>query len=350
MLHGDADYGIPVEQSQVMYDRLKERDYDVQYVELKGKGHFWLYRAEKFRPDILSWLRKTTRGDPPKEYTYRTYSLKFDRGYWATVRGLKDWSRAAEVTCRLDPKAGKLEVETSNVLSLFVEPPAGLGDDPEDLKVEWNGNDTEPELMGERRFRLGRLDEDKKLVKTKKLCGPVREAFGSAFVMVHGGEGTSSYDLALHAAKQWKRYAKGSPWILAAEEVTDEIRRKNNLIVFGTPDQNKLTARVLPDLPLGLDKEKVEIGDRSYRLTDRGVWLVYPSPFASGRYVVINAGIPWGKELAPNHVYDMIPDFIVYTRGRATDVTECNQYLSAGYFDQYWQFAPESTWHNEPAR
>jgi hypothetical protein len=132
--------------------------------------------------------------------------------------------------------------------------------------------------------------------------------------------------------------------------VDREIIERNNLFLFGPPSQNPLMRRVLKDLPVRISGGKIEIQGHSYAADRYGIWLIYPNPVNTGRYVVINAGLPWGKDLPVNHKYDMIPDFIVYTADKTADGTECNKYVAAGFFDQFWQFAPESSWFSEEPR
>ena len=368
MMHGNEDYGIPVRQSRRMHERLEEAGMDARYVELEGQGHLFFYREQQTRPELVEWIRSRRRVRNPRRISYRTYSLQYARGYWARIEGIGNWGRAAEVTCEISEDGESLRVESENVLSLRLEPPETLVAEPGGLEVTWNGEAVDPRIDG-RVLKLGPLtnphsesEDVPDLVKKPGLCGPVREAFSGPFVMVYGksapdetnaspgvgeGETPTSKDLATGAAVDWLRFAKGRPRLLPAQKVDRTIIENNNLFLFGPPAQNPLMRRVLEDLPVRITENHIEIRGRRYAADRHGLWMIYPNPLNPDRYVVINTGLPWGKGLPVNHKYDMIPDFIVYTGEKTRDDTECNKYVAAGFFDQFWQFDEESTWFSE---
>ena len=369
MIHGSDDYGIPVEQSRVMYRRLTGAGMDAQYVELEGQGHFFFYREQEARPELVEWLRSRKQISAPKRVTYRTYTLQYSRAYWTEILAMENWSRPAELTCEVLDDGRRLRVTSHNIMRLAVQPPKALVPHPGELSVVWNGETVQPERQG-RRFVLGSREPEgenqqpDRVEKTPQLCGPLREVFSDPFVMVYGrseqgeqpdremdGEkGTESRELAIRAAVDWVRFAKGRPRIMPAEQVSDTVIEKHNLILFGTPDTNALVRKVLPGLPLEMTASHVEIRGRRYDLAKHGVWCIYPNPLNPDRYVVVNAGVRWGRGLPTNHKYDMIPDFIVYTDEKTDDGTECNKYVAAGFFDQFWQLDPESMWFSKEPR
>jgi len=349
MMHGSADLTIPTEQSRTMNDRLRALGFRVEYVELEGQGHFFFYTEAGYREEMLRWLKGCKRTGPPRKVAYRTYTLKFNRAYWAELLGIDDWGKAAELTAELNAEGTELEVRTENVLALRLTPPKGLVPDAGKLRVTWNGKPAAVRVEEQGVLDLGALEQGKgKLLKTPSLCGPVREAYAEPFAMVFGGnEDGESARHAMEAAVDWIRFAKGVPKLLKADQVDEKVMQQYNLFLFGPPEANPVMQKVMAQLPVKIQDGAIRVGDKSYDANKHGLWVVYPNPLAPGRCVVLCSGVHWGRDLPPNHKYDMLPDFIVFTEEKSEDGTESNKAVCAGFFDQYWQLDERSTWRSE---
>lgn len=350
LMHGSADWGISVEQSRKMYACMKERGFDVQYVELEGEGHFFFYRQAQAREDLVQWLKTRRLVRAPRSIAHRTYSLKFNRAYWAEILGIEDWDEAAELACEVNEAGDAITVTTKNVLALRLKPPKELAPDPGKLRVVWNGKTVAAEIDGDGRFCLGQLRAHN-LVKTPSLCGNLREAYAAPFVMVYGGEEHGkAHSLALEGARDWERLAKGTPRLLPADQVDEQTIEDYNLVLYGTPEDNPIIARIMPELPIKIRDGFYVVGERQYDATQFGLSMIYPNPLRPTRYVVVNSGIPWGRGVAENHKYDMLPDFTIFNEEKAEDNTESNRCVCAGFFNQYWELSDESTWHSDEPR
>jgi dipeptidyl aminopeptidase/acylaminoacyl peptidase len=70
IIHGDIDQRVPVEQSRLMVDRLKEIGKPHEYIELEGADHFYntLYYRHKsvFYPALINWLENDCFDASPK--------------------------------------------------------------------------------------------------------------------------------------------------------------------------------------------------------------------------------------------------------------------------------------------
>jgi hypothetical protein len=281
--------------------------------------------------------------------TFRTYSLRDPRAYWAEVAAIENWTQPADVDCEMDVAARELRVVTSNVLGLRLQPPGGKSV-LDALQVTWNGRAVDPPLDAAGGLLLGKTapPEDGGLWKTHELCGPISHAYADRFVLVSAG---SPEDLsgspAVVAAGYWMAYAKGFPQIASAGEMDGDRPAQANMILFGTPDENDLVARVLRGLPIKVEGGSYEIAGRRFDAARYGLSVVYPDPLAPGRYVVVNCGPVWGAGLPENHRYDMLPDFIVFDRQTVDDGTSANRAVCAGFFDQRWQLSEDSIWFAE---
>ena len=350
IVHGTADQVMPIQQSERMAALLGQEGFGVQYVTVPGASHYdWDVLFG--RPEVLRCLREVRRVKAPQEITYRTYTLKYGRAYWAEVTGIADWGRPADLKCRLDPAAETLAVETANLTGLRLDPPVELAPHPDRLKVSWNGRAVETRRDEKGRLLLEASDSAQgELTKTPSLCGPIREAYAGPFVLVHDGRpGSPSYDAALAAAADWVRFAQGVPLILSADEVSPVVLERCNLILFGTPEDNPLVARIAPRVPVAPQDGKYRVGDRLFDASRLGLSVIYPNPLAPGRCVVINSGPVWGRQVSWNHKYDMLPDFIIFRDAPAKDGTDANDHVLAGFFDQHWKLNETSTWQASDA-
>ena len=75
-----------------------------------------------------------------------------------------------------------------------------------------------------------------------------------------------------------------SPYATAADFA------KYHVVLFGDPGSNKWIARVLPRLPVRWTRETVAIGARELPAARHLPALVYPSPLAASRYVMLRDG------------------------------------------------------------
>ena len=179
--------------------------------------------------------------------------------------------------------------------------------------------------------------------KTSKLSGPIKNAFRSPFCIVYGTTGNEKEKRevkqdAERFRKEWRAFAKGWAPIFKDSEVTDDLMAKRNLILFGEPATNRLLADFADSLPVKWNRDEATIAGRTYSMKRRGLAFVYPNPKQAGRAVVIFSGIPWGDHLPSNHMWDLMPDFILYEKGpdMVDPMEKTNDWVVAGFFGTDW--------------
>jgi hypothetical protein len=179
--------------------------------------------------------------------------------------------------------------------------------------------------------------------KTPQLSGPIKDAFRSPFCIVYGTTGTEDEKREVKAnaerfRKEWRAFAKGWAPIFADTEVTNEIMTEKNLILFGESETNSIIADFANSLPIKWNRNEATIAGRTYSMKRRGLAFVYPNPKHPQRAVVVFSGVPWGDHLPSNHKWDLMPDFILYTR--APDMVDrmekTNEWVTAGFFGTDW--------------
>ncbi len=70
----------------------------------------------------------------------------------------------------------------------------------------------------------------------------------------------------------------------------------------------------------------------------RGLAFTYPNPKHSRRAIVVFSGLPWGSHLPSNHKWDLMPDFILYTKDAdmVDRMEKTNEWVTAGFFGTDW--------------
>lgn len=355
---GTADLLVNPEQSRLMARSLKREGYPSRLVEIENADHY-SWDELLLNDALLETIGKARRNPLPRKVRYRTYTLKFNTAWWVSIRGIDNWVAPAEVTAEAGPD-GSVTVTSQNVTALQLTLAEDLVGHRERVSVTWNGRTSEyPAAAFPLRIALGEPPEasDAALSKTPELCGPIREAYSGPFVIVyHPTPGGSLPDLARSTALGWYRYAQGMPKLVKDTDVTDDVLQTHNLILVGTPETNQCLARLAAKLPVRFEKRgkagaealHYVIGDEAWPAEGHGLQMLYPNPLHPSRYVLVISGIPWGPAIARNHIFDMLPDFIVFGADKAADGTDSQEAVFAGYFNSSWRLDPRSTWRRPP--
>jgi len=343
IVHGTDDWVMPMRQSERMHALLEAAGVQSTLVKVEGATHY-TWADLLLAPEVIECLKGARRRADPRRVAFRTFTLKHARAYWAEVTAIEDWSRPAEVECELDAAGQALNVRTGNVAGLRLQPPAPQRAAHGRMDVTWNGQKVQPRLAQDGRIELGAPTGGEQ--KRPGLCGPIREAYAAPFrIVLPADPEAPAHAAALQTARDWLYFAQDPPPLVPAGAVTDEMMGECNLVLFGPPEENELVARIAPHLPIGLGEGRYLIDGRSYDAAHYGLCVVHPNPLAPERLVVIHVGPAWGSGLAPNHKYDMLPDFVVFTPETDRDGTDSNRAVCAGFFDQHWRVSASSTWH-----
>jgi len=347
MTHGLDDWIMPLAQSEAMHRLLVAAGMDVKFDLLPGVTHYdW---GQMFStPNLTDCLAQRKRVKRPASFSFRTWSLKHGRAYWAEVTAIDDWSLPVELDCAATADESVILITTKNATALRIRPP-GKPETGEVWTVTWNGKSSRHPWKKDGWIELSTVKRaEGELWKTPQLSGPLREAWSGPFLMVFDGDKDSeSYRNMITAAQYWLQYSQGMPRIVSAGDITPEQIAANNLILFGTHEQNSLVAKIrkaAPALPVFYDKGAYWVGDKTYDAEKFGLSMIYPNPLAPKRYIVLNYGKVWGAGLAPNHRHDIPPDFIIFNERTVEDGTDSNVAVCAGFFDQKWQLDKRTTW------
>ncbi len=119
----------------------------------------------------------------------------------------------------------------------------------------------------------------------------------------------------------------------------DDIASRH-LILFGDPSSNSLIEQVAAKLPLTWTSRTVTLFGKGYDSGKHVPVMIYPSPLAADRYVVLNSGHTFhAKDFQGTNalLYPRLGDFAVLRlTGDGKDPLAA-EVQAAGLFDEYWR-------------
>jgi dienelactone hydrolase len=324
--------------------------------------------AHKFHPDSFAEIERRLdiiaaagRNRMPKEVSFATYFLRYNRMHWVQVDRLENHWQPARVDAKtVDERT--IVVQTKNVTALTLDMPAGFA--PQSLRektiVRIDGQDVEAVRATSERSWTAKfarqngkwvltqgLDESV-LAKKHGLSGPVDDAFMDAFLYVTptgqplnakvGGWVKSEME---RANFEWRRQFRGLAPVKTDAQVKDEDIARNNLILWGDPQSNALLARIIAKLPITWTAEKLVVNGKTYQAGDHAPILIYPNPLNPERYVVINSSFTYREYDYLNNARQIakIPDWAVVDLNTAPDSQNPGKVEDAGFFNDAWHFA-----------
>jgi hypothetical protein len=324
--------------------------------------------AHRLHPDSLAEIERRLniiasagRNRMPKEVSFVTYFLRYNRMHWVQVDRLENhWQQA-----RVDAKAvddRSVVVRTKNVTALTLDMPAGFA--PQSLRektvVKIDGQDVEAvRATSERswtaqfarqngKWVLSQGLDESVVAKKHGLSGPIDDAFMDTFLFVTptgqplnakvGGWVKSEMD---HATREWRRQFRGLAPVKADTQVKEDDVAKNNLILWGDPQSNAVLAKIVAKLPITWTAEKLVVDGKTYGAGDHAPVLIYPNPLNPTRYVVINSSFTYREYDYLNNARQIakLPDWAVVDLNTAPDTQNPGKVEAAGFFNDAWRFS-----------
>ena len=181
-----------------------------------------------------------------------------------------------------------ISVISQNVLQLRLNPPRELLDTAKPFSIVWNSQAVRPQITPDGQIVLRAMGYAPGKV-FKKPLGP------TPFAIVVG---TTSKDermkrfcrlLAERARDDWKEWQHVSPRYLKDTEITDEQIRSYSLVLYGGPEDNAVTARLIKDIPLTIEPDRITIDGRAFEVRGAAVRMAYVHPLNADRAVTLFA-------------------------------------------------------------
>lgn len=372
--HGAGDSTNPVAHSKSMAGRLAQLGYaDVRLRTGQG-GHGWGASLE----ERFQWMLPFRRPERPERVRIKTADLRHGSAYWAEITRLADRMKMAELDVKV-AAPDRVEVTKCENIERFgldlgrfeLAKNAVLAIDGQTLHllVAWGEVFNVREVVVEKtdgrwsarlRATASRSDDSNPAFPPPKragLEGPIHDAFRDPFLVVIGTTAADEFERAVvreeaeRWRRQWRRRFQCWPPCKEDREVTDADIAAKNLVLFGGPAANSITARVNAKLPARIEGNAVIVGEKHHEGGDLGLKLCHPNPLNPERLVVLQAATSWRGMWQMSHRFgnwfDWMPldnrdwfDFCVFD-DRSTGF---ETFLDVGFFDEDWQLARANRW------
>jgi pimeloyl-ACP methyl ester carboxylesterase len=343
-------------------DRLREAGGDFETLAFPQAGASGL--PEWVEQYALAKAFGAPPGEVPSAFTYRTEHVRYGRAWWVDVSVLERPLEVATVEATLEDGVARLS--TRNVAALAVLPDRTPGPL---TRVQMDGmsfpaTGTTDMLRFHRDGSRWAPGPCAAPCKRDGLAGPLGDVLRAPFAVVYGtAEATpgvaSSRREAEAFAADWERVHAQRPRLLADSEVGPGETRRLNLLLFGSPAANTVTARVAESLPVDLTENAVAIGDRRYSGQGIGLLMCYPNPLDPSRMVALVAGtVPSAQFQAWNRL-SLWPSAATYAQRRWFDfavfdhlTAGLDSAVAVGFFGANWELPGEGAglvWERDEA-
>ena len=300
--------------------------------------------SPKVRQRLDAFLKQwTDRGlQSPDHIRFLTYTTRYNKSFWVTLDGLEKHYERADIDALRQPGGTSYQIKTTNVSRLVLRET----DRASEVSIDGQTVRVKPgrELAFEKTasgWRTAPTGKWAGLHKTHGLQGPIDDAFLDPFLLVRPTGTPWNATVHQHAMKRlerfdqtYARFYRAHPRIKNDTDVTEADFAKYNVVLFGDPGSNRWIGRLAARLPLRWSRDTIGIGQRDFPASGHLPVLVYPSPIAPSRYVVLNSGLT----IAEN---SYTSDYSMPTLGdiAVLQVQPDDTFTVsfAGFFDESWQ-------------
>jgi dienelactone hydrolase len=351
--------------TQAVQDKLAKLDLKLPHpltlLKAPGIDHKFPPEWEKKAQDEYTKYATPGRGEPPDHVRFVTYTLKYPGCDWVDILALDRHYQRSLVDAERSEKGFTIKTANVRILRLGMLPgatrsPTAVAIDDQKIDARpYQARDNDLSLYLERRDGKWTSVLPEKVItervrkpqKVAGLTGPIDDAFTTNFLCVRG-TGTPWNDAVQTYAdadlerfqKEWSKYFRGDLPIKKDEDVTPEDIASKNLILFGDPGSNSLIAQSLTDLPLMWTKDQIAFDGKEFSAKEHVPALIYPSPLAGDRYVVLNSGHTFHADDFKGTnalLYPRLGDFAMLKLGGKKDPLLGVEVIQAGLFDDFWR-------------
>ncbi len=338
--------------ARLFQKHLKDLNYSVELKEVESKEHCQADPKEEGRglycvdhPELWKFLRAQKKNNFPLKVNARFYDLSIENQfYWVKVEEQDQVFSESFVEVRIEQD--KMIIESKNIMALSLSPSKEIWSDSKG-GILWNGKKIQAKRDAEGVIRLRR--NMRPSGRQLKAYGSFKSVFQSPFIIVYGTQGKASEDL-LHNARLlsnrvWKS-ANGFVKTFSDRDVSLTDLRSANLILFGSPIENKISKFVMDKMPIHLRDHKIEVGTSLIDLSqkDFGFVVTYPSPYHSDRLVAVVGGTSpesekWIRFFRPmmDRLGTGLPDFAIFDQTVMRDGWAGIKV--AGFFSRSWDLS-----------
>ena len=352
---------------------LALRRHDLGLVHLIGPKTQHRYQPEVAR-DVESRLRdfsQAGRERVPRQIEFTTYTLRYPSMRWVTIDGLEEhWepgvfkAQLLQDSIVIDPqgitgftldfKPGEFPFRVLPTIKI-------ISDENLTARVQtFDSSDfQDAPLMTDRSWSVSfervaerwqpvsnRRKNAAQLKKRPGLQGPIDDALMGSFLFVRP-TGTSEFisvadwaDSEMNRAiEHWRRHFRGHARVKDDVDVTEEDVANHHLILWGTPDSNRVWETIADKLPIQLSEGQWKVGDRSFTAKSHVPVMIYPNPLNARRYVVTNSSFTFRDYAYLNNARQvpMLPDWAMVDLSVPPGNVWPGRIVLADFFDESWE-------------
>lgn len=342
--------------------RLKPLGLSITHLVAPKLGHQFPAEWQKKAEDEFGKYIDRGRPEYPHKVRFVTYTLRYPSCYWVDLLGLEQHYQQARVEA--ERQEDGFTVKTANVRALRLALWPGATRETVRVTIDGQKLDDIPPYMartGELAVYLEKRDgawavplPERLLVdrlrrpqKVSGLQGPIDDAFMAPFLCVRGTgkpwhAGTEAYARANLERFQadWAKFFRGELPVKDDTELTAADLATRHLILFGDPSSNSLIAEVLPRLPLEWTAKTIRFAGQEYAAASHLPVMVFPSPLATDKYVVLNSGHTFSTadfEGSNALLYPRLGDYAILKLAGDAKTPLAHEVATAGLFDDYWR-------------
>jgi len=290
VIHGDSDRAVSVENSRHATQMLQRWGYDIRYWEMPGWGHEDLHQ----RLNVVDWLLEHRRNSAPRRVRLRSTDLSGARAHWLEARAMEEPQRLIRADAEV-VKPGFVRIDSENLAAFDLALPESLRGSAQELELVWNGKSQRARLDNGV-ARIGtQPGSERALRKRPGLEGPISDIINMPFMVVVGTTSRDPHmrriieERARDLQDVWMAWQYQPLRLKQDVQVSADDERAYSLILLGGADANAVTRRFSKRLPMSVSRNSLEVDDKRWQVADAVLQMIYPSPAAENRYVLVVA-------------------------------------------------------------
>ncbi len=277
-----------------------------RWLALRGQGAdarcLWGHHGHSYQPYedveefkfIMNWAKSHKRDLYPRKVRYATWNLQWNRAYWFSVERVVSPVLAAQFEAEIIDD-NQIRVQTWNVAAYRLALSDRLVDPQKPIRVVTDGKQSyagpfQPDLLIELAPR-----PEGKFVKEASLPDDITTAIKESSYDTKGLSAIPSRPWLSVRPTGWSGPTAGllAQWLpqnaKADNDINEDDLARYNLVVYGGPDINRLTARIAADLPVKFGPGRFVLGKTIYDRASHSVAFLHPNPLNPRRYVIVYA-------------------------------------------------------------
>ncbi|MDB6133885.1 MAG: prolyl oligopeptidase family protein [Verrucomicrobiales bacterium] len=335
-----------------------------------GTAHKYEAGAKQEVAATIDTIAAAGRRSVPAEVRLETYTLKYNRSAWIQADTLEEHWKPALITATYGSHQFHVGVKNVSAFSLRFEPgtlpetvgsrfgvavnEGPLGDGKPDMPA-FEGevhrpSDRSLNLSFARRpdggWSLVDRTDKSALRKKHNLQGPIDDAFMDSFIFVRptgqaanekaGAWAKAELDRAI---EHWRRHFRGDARVKDDTAITEEDIKSSNLILWGDPSSNAVTAKTASKLPITWTGSEIKAGGQTFPAADHVLICIYPNPLNPERYVVLNSSFTFRDYDYLNNARQTpkLPDWAVIGLDTPPNSRTPGKIAAADFFGEKWE-------------